>query len=204
MALALLAFAVSYSYLPERVPVHWNVAGVVDGYGSRYALLLLGPGLMLAELALFAVLPRLSPRRYGIDAFRSTYDYLMLLVVALTGYLFAVLLWAALLGSVDIHRSILGGISVLVVLMGNVLGKVRRNFFIGIRTPWTLASERVWYATHRLAAKCLVVSGIIALVLALLGTAFWLWMTVFGIGMLLPVVYSLIYYKQLEKRGELF
>lgn len=200
---AIVAFLVSYPHLAEQVPMHWNIHGAVDGYGPRYVLLLLGPGLMLGEMALFALLPRLSSKRYEMDSFQPTYLHLMLLVVSISGYFFAVVLWAALTGSVDIHRAILGGVSVLTVLIGNVLGKVRRNFFIGVRTPWTLASERVWYATHRMAGKLVAVTGLICLILALLGTAVWIWIAVLGTGLLTPVAYSLFHYKRLERRGEL-
>lgn len=138
-----------------------------------------------------------------MDTFQPTYLHLMLVVVAMSGYFFAVVLWAALTGSVNIHRATLGGISVLIVLSGNVMGKVRRNFFIGVRTPWTLASERVWYATHRLAGKLMVVTGLICLILALLGTAVWIGIAVLGAGLLVPAAYSFVYYKRLERRGEL-
>lgn len=200
---AMVAFIVSYSRMPEQVPMHWDIHGSVDGFGPRYVLLLLGPGLMLGEMALFALLPRLSPKRYAMDAFQPTYLHLMLVLVAMSGYFFAVVLWAALTGSVDINRATLGGISVLTVLVGNVMGKVRRNFFIGVRTPWTLASERVWYATHRLAGKLMVVTGLVCLILSLLGYAVWIWIAVLGAGLLTPVAYSLFHYKRLEKRGEL-
>ncbi len=201
--LAIAAYFVSYPHLAERIPLHWNIDGAVDGYGPRYALLLLGPGLMLSEMALFALLPKLSPKRYEVDSFEPTYLHLMLVLVSMSGYFFGVLLWAAWTGPVDINRALLAGISVLTILIGNVLGKVRRNFFIGVRTPWTLASERVWYATHRLAGKLAVFSGFICLLLALLGAAVWLWMTVLFAGLLTPVAYSFYYYKGLEKRGEL-
>ena len=201
--LAAAAYFAAYPHLPESIPLHWNIHGAVDGYGPRYALLLLGPGLMLSEMALFVLLPRLSPKRYEMDSFEPTYLHLMLVLMATSGYFFAVLLWAAWTGSVDINRALLGGISVLTVLIGNVLGKVRRNFFIGVRTPWTLASERVWYATHRLAGRLAVSSGLVCLFLALMGAALWLWMAVLFAGLLTPIAYSLYYYKRLEKRGEL-
>ncbi len=203
LLVAALAFLAAYPHLPSQVPIHWNAQGAVDGYGSRYALLLLGPGLMAAEIALFALLPRLSPKRFEVDSFLPTYWYLMLLIVVASGYFFAVVLWAALTGTGDVGRAILAGVSVLIALTGNVLGKVRRNFYIGVRTPWTLASERVWYATHRLAAWLMVLSGLICLVLALLGAPVWIWLTVLFGGILTPVAYSLYYYKRLEKRGEL-
>jgi uncharacterized membrane protein len=87
--------------------------------------------------------------------------------------------------------------------MGNVMGKVRRNFFIGVRTPWTLANERVWYATHRFAAKSMVAAGILAFIAAITGAPFLICLVLILLGVLTPVVYSLICYKGLERRGQL-
>jgi uncharacterized membrane protein len=98
-------------------------------------------------------------------------------------------------------RLLSGGIAVLVVLLGNVLGKVRSNFWLGVRTPWTLASERVWYATHRLAGKTMVTGGLLALACVLAGLpARWATCAVLA-GALLPVPWSLLYYKRLERPG---
>jgi len=87
--------------------------------------------------------------------------------------------------------------------MGNVMGKVRRNFFIGIRTPWTLASEPVWNATHRFAARTLFVGGLLGLLAVILHAPFWLPMAAILTAALVPVIYSLVLYKQLERRGAL-
>jgi len=97
------------------------------------------------------------------------------------------------------------GVSVLVIVLGNVMGKLRRNFFIGIRTPWTLASERVWYATHRLAGKSMVAAGILSVGAALAGgvAGFAAWMAIVLAGFLVPVVYSFVHYKALEREGTL-
>ena len=204
LLLAVLAvYAFAYPLLPDRIPIHWTANGSVNGYGPRYVLLLLGPGLMLAEMLLFGVLPKLSPKRFDMDGFMPTYLYLMLVLVALSAYLFGTLLWAALVGPEDMHRVVLGGVAVLFVLIGNVMGKVRRNFFIGVRTPWTLASERVWYSTHRMAAKTWVAGGLLCLLWLLLNLPAWGSVALVSAAALLPVAYSLVYYKRLEKRGEL-
>ena len=135
VAAALAATLVAWDHLPARVPLHWNAHGRVDGYGPRWMLLAAGPGAMLAELAIFAALPALSPKRFALESFTRTYLRIMLAAVALAGYITAVLLWAALTGDADVTGALLAGVSVLIVVLGNVMGKVRRNFFIGIRTP---------------------------------------------------------------------
>jgi uncharacterized membrane protein len=86
----------------------------------------------------------------------ATYSYLMAIPVALMGAIELFMLCMALGVRLDVARIIPALVFVMLILMGNPMGKVRRNFFIGIRTPWTLASERVWYATHRLAGKLMV------------------------------------------------
>ena len=199
----LLAYALAYPQLPAQIPIHWNTQGVVNGYGPRGTLLLLGPGGMLGVLVLFGLLRRLSPRDYEVDSFRPTYLYLMLVLVVLLAYLFGVLLWAALVGPQDVLRMVLGGVGVLFMLIGNVLGKVRRNFFVGIRTPWTLASERVWYATHRLAAKVWVAGGLLSLLGLMLGLPIWGMVALWLAAALWPMAYSLLLYRRLAQSGEL-
>ncbi|HET9470176.1 MAG TPA: SdpI family protein, partial [Usitatibacter sp.] len=130
---------------------------------------------------------------------------IMLAAVVLAGYITAILLWVALTGDLDVSAALLGGVSVLIVVIGNVMGKVRRNFFIGIRTPWTLASERVWHATHRLAAKSMVAAGILSLAAALAGglAGIAAWIAIVLLGVMVPVVYSFVHYKALERDGGL-
>jgi uncharacterized membrane protein len=98
---------------------------------------------------------------------------------------------------------VLGGIALLFVLLGNVMGKLRRNFWLGVRTPWTLANERVWYATHRLAARTMVAGGLPALVAALGALPHLVAVAALLGAALVPVVFSLVYYKRLERAGTL-
>jgi uncharacterized membrane protein len=204
-AIALAATLLAWPHLPERVPLHWNAHGEVDGWGPRGMLMLLGPGAMLAELAVFALLPVLSPRRFEVEAFVRTYLRIMLAAILLAGYITTVLLFAGLTGHVDVSSALLGGVSVLLVFIGNLMGKVRRNFFIGIRTPWTLASERVWYDTHRLAGKTLVGAGVASFAAALWGglPGISAWIALVLVGALVPAVYSFVHYRALERSGGL-
>jgi uncharacterized membrane protein len=114
-----------------------------------------------------------------------------------------VALYATTHDGADPGRVVLGGVSLFFVLLGNVMGKVRRNFYIGIRTPWTLASERVWVDTHRLAGRTMVASGVVGFLLAIVGG--WL-VPAFAFliaGVLFPVLYSLVHYKRLERAGQI-
>jgi len=197
------ATAIAYPWLPESVATHWNARGEVDGYSPRWTLFLVSPGIMLGLTLLFAVLPWLSPRRFDVRSFEPTYLFVLVLLVTLMAYVHALILWNAVRGGIDTVPVMLGGVSLFLIAIGNVLGKVRRNFYIGIRTPWTLASERVWYATHRLGAKAFVIGGVIGLVIAFTGLPLWTWVAVIVASAALPLVYSLVLYKRLEKSGEL-
>ena len=126
----------------------------------------------------------------------------MIVLLCMMVYFHALVLWAALGRSVDMTRAIIGGVCLLFALLGNVLGKVRRNFYIGIRTPWTIANETVWNATHRLGGKLFFLCGLVGFVLALLRAPFWLVGGILAAGAAVPVIYSLVLYKKLERRGE--
>lgn len=191
-----------YPRLPSQIPVHWNFSGGVDRYGSRENVFLM-PGIMVVIVLLFAALPWLSPKRFEVNAFRSTSLYIMALIVALMGYLHALMLWAALSKPLDISRSLFGALFLFLILIGNVLGKVRRNFYIGVRTPWTLASEKVWYATHRFAAKAFVLAGLLGLVSVIVAASPLIGLLILLTAAGASIIYSLAYYKRLEGRNEL-
>lgn len=198
----LVVTVVLYPHLPDQIPNHWNFKGEIDHYGSRQSIFML-PGIMAAALLLFAVLPWLSPKRFEVDTFRSTYLYLMILVLALIGYLHALILWAAFSRPLNMPRSLMGALFLFLILMGNVLGKVKRNFYIGMRTPWTLASEKVWYATHRFAAKAFVAAGFLGLLSVIFSAPPLIEFSILIAAALASVIYSLVYYKRLERLGEL-
>jgi uncharacterized membrane protein len=200
-AIAAAVFAYFLPQLPAQVPIHWDIHGRPDGHGSRWMLLAVGPGLMLAMLGLFALLPRLSPKRFEMESFERTWLDLMLIVVLLLGYFFAVAMWSSLSPPADRSRALVAGLCLAAILIGNLLGKVRRNFFIGIRTPWTLASERIWYDTHRNAARVAVVAGIVALAGVILGAPTWTSVAIVIAGFTWPVLYSLILFLRQRDAG---
>jgi uncharacterized membrane protein len=197
--------ALAYPALPDRLPMHWNIDGEVDRWGDKQMVVPLVPAMMLGLLGLFAALPWLSPKQFTLDTFRATYEYIVALIIALCAYIQVLTLWAGWSGRLDISQAIIGGVCLMTALLGNVLGKVKRNFYVGIRTPWTIASDRVWISTHRIAARFFVAAGLIGLAACLVTSGMWTFvvlMVVMGAAGLIPVVYSLVLYKRLERRGE--
>jgi uncharacterized membrane protein len=202
IAAVLAATAVAYPHLPNTIPMHWDAHGNVNGWGAK-STLFIDPGIMAGILLLFVVLPWLSPKQFEMDSFRSTYLYIMVMILTLVGYVHALVLAAGLSMAIDMTRAVEGGLCLLIALLGNVLGKVRRNFYVGVRTPWTIANEQVWNATHRFAAKTCVAGGLVGFLTVILRAPFWVPIAWILIGALAPVIYSLIFYKQLERSGGL-
>jgi uncharacterized membrane protein len=193
--------------LKEQIPTHSNAEGVVDKYTPRDQILpqwLIVPALMTGFVLLTVVLPWLSPKGYEIDTFRPTFSFLMAVVVALFGYIQALLVLGGVKGvEIDTGRFLLGGMSLFFALLGNRLGKVQRNFWMGVRTPWTLANETVWIQTHRLTAWLWVPGGLLGCVAVLLGLPVWGWIAGMAVLAFTPVVYSLVLYKRLERQGRI-
>lgn len=191
-----------YPGLPASIPTHWNASGVADGFSPRMGIFAYS-GIMLALTGAWCLLPAISPRRFTVDDFAPTWWQGGVMVVAFIGYMQCLHAWAAYAGGIDMGRATLAGLALLFAFTGNVMGKVRRNFWFGVRTPWALANERVWYATHRVAARAMVAGAALALLLLLLRAPTGWAIATLVASALLPAVWSLLYYKRLERRGAL-
>jgi uncharacterized membrane protein len=201
IAAALVTAIVAYPHLPSEIATHWGTDMQPNGYSGRSAVFWLGPGLMSAIVLFTRFGPWLSPSRYNVSSFDATWQRLMLLVFCLMTALFGVMLWSALGHSFDAGRVLAGVFCLFVILFGNLLSKLRPNFFLGIRTPWTLASEQVWIVTHRFAAWITVLSGICGFALVLAGRFQW-FLLPFAFAMLLSAGYSLVLYKRTTPRNQ--
>jgi uncharacterized membrane protein len=193
--------------LKEQIPTHYNGAGEVDKWTPREDILpqfLAVPIGMAAFVLLSLALPWLSPKGFEVDRFLPTFRIVVFLVVVLLAYIHLLLVLGGVQGvDIDLGRYLLGGLSLFFAILGNFLGKVQRNFWIGVRTPWTLASETVWIQTHRLTAWLWTGGGIILSVIALLSAPIWVWIVGMIVMAFTPVVYSLVLYKRLDKQGRL-
>ena len=168
LALVVAAFALSiggYSRLPERVPIHWSLNGEVDNYASKAVGAFLTPAVMLILLGVFAALPAISPRGFDIErrsrAYQAICAAVLLLMLGIHVHLFLL--------ATSVSKSYSSGyfsllIGAIFVVLGNYLPKVPRNFFVGIRTPWTLADQDVWFRTHRVGGVVFFICGVLLMV----------------------------------------
>ena len=191
--------AVAWPYLPEKIPGHWGFNGQVDRYDSPATLWLLcaiGPLLSLG----MQFFPRLDPKRANYEKFQRHYDFVGPLVPLILLVCVAVTLSESLWpGRVPVGRTIGGMLGVLFMLIGNRMGKVKTNWFMGLRTPWALSDPDVWNKTQRLGGWVFFLAGAAALVLALLAPMK-VFMAVFFVvmmgGLLLTFCMSWVWYRK--------
>jgi uncharacterized membrane protein len=188
----------AYPGLPDPMPSHWNAAGQVNGWMPRFWGAFLVPLIMAALWLIFLVLPRISPRGFEMEPFLRAWGVFKVTTLAVMLFIGGLVLRAAQHGGELSQTALLCSLGILLVVMGNLLGKVTRNFFVGIRTPWTLASEEVWLRTHRLAGKIFVVAGLLVVAAPLFGVSVWPIFLVIAVAGLVPIVYSYVLYKRLE------
>jgi uncharacterized membrane protein len=195
-AMALFSLCL-YNQLPERMASHWNVNDQVDGTTSRFWGAFLMPIFTLALLGLFLVIPGIDPLKANIAQFRGVFNLFILLMVAFMTYMHALTLaWNLGYTGFRLSMAMLPAMGLLFILIGYMLTRAKRNFFIGIRTPWTLSSDTVWEKTHQLGGKLFAASGIFTFIGAFFGgtTAFWLLFVP-----LFLVIYSYVLYRQETK-----
>ena len=159
-----LAMAVSALFaqdMPQQMATHWNAKGEVDGYMPKFWALLFMPVLMAMVAGLMYFFPTIDPLRKNVDKFREYYETF---IAVLMGFLLLVHLQTVLWNAgtqIDPGITISLGLAALMAYIGFMMGKAKRNWFIGIRTPWTLSSDAVWDKTHALGSKMFIGAGVI-------------------------------------------
>jgi uncharacterized membrane protein len=188
-----------WNRLPDLMASHWGPNDEVNGYISKFWGVFLLPLITLGMFLLFLVVPNIDPLKANIAQFRDVFNLFITLIVAFMVYLYCLTLrWN--LGYTDfaMSKAMLPAMGILFFFIGYMLRKAKRNFFIGIRTPWTLSSDRVWDETHRLGSVLFMVSGALAFIGSFFGgmLAFWfLFVPLIG-STLITLVYSYVLYQR--------
>ena len=193
--------AVVYPVLPAQVASHWNASNQVDGYMSRFWGVAMTPLITIVMAAIFLAIPAIDPLKANIAQFRGVFNGYIVLMVAYMLYIHILTLVYNL--GVILTNSVpkIPAMGLLFVFAGVMMGRSKRNYFIGIRTPWTLANDTVWDETHKLGSKMFIAAGIISVLTMFLGeNGFWLMMAIIMGAALVPVVYSYILFTRLEKK----
>lgn len=194
----------AYPRLPYRVPSHWNAAGEIDGYSGAFSGAFLLPLITLAIWLFFLMIPLIDPRRDNYKKMGKVFWLFSLLVVLFLCILHLGILMSALgmLKTSLVPLLSFAGVGVLFIVLGFCMGKIRHNYFFGIRTPWTLASEEVWNKTHRTVGPWWIIGGVVFLFLGFLPKylvipLLFVIIVVLALG---STVYSYIVYRRLNKQ----
>lgn len=166
LGIILLSFLIGlyfYPKLPDQVASHWNERGEVNGYMSKFWGLFLMPIVTAAMFILFIIIPKIDPLKANIAKFRNYYNGLIVLIVVFLFYIYILTIVWNLGWIFGMTQFLAPALGILFFYIGILLKNAKRNWFIGIRTPWTLSNEKVWERTHKLGGKLFKAAGILAL-----------------------------------------
>lgn len=201
--LPVVLVAIFYASLPERIPMHWDLKGGVR-YDEKWQLWIVA-ALSPAFAVLFRVLPKIDPKKTNYTKFAVPYRvFQWFMTVFLAVMVGVVLLESFHPGTVDVGVTVTLLLALLFIGLGNMMPKFRRNFFCGIKTPWTLSSDSVWMRTHRLGGRLLFAAGVLLLPSVLLPATlrFVVMMLLLAIATLIPTIMSYFWYHKEQKNPE--
>jgi uncharacterized membrane protein len=187
-----------YPSIPEQVPSHWNVHGKVDGYMPKPWGVVVLPLAAILVFIVMRLIPVISPKGYRTEPFANVMHIFQVAMVGFMSLVAILVLLEATGVNVHLNKVIFGALGVLFIVIGAYLGKVRKNFFLGIRTPWTLASDEVWARTHRIGGRLFVFYGLIMLAGMFVMIPPVVFLVMVGVIVLVPVVYSYVVYRRVE------
>lgn len=197
----LLMILLTYQKLPDLVPMQWNGSGV-SRYGNKSELFLVG-AVSLAVVWLLPLLRRIDPRRVNYEKFSGVYETIILFLAGLFSILTALTLVESLSpGAMPTEKLVMILVGVLLLVLGNLMPKVRSNFFLGFKTPWSLSSEAVWHKTHRLGGKVFFFGGLLIIVCAVFLPSYLSTFAAVAFAVaacFVPAVMSYVWYRQENK-----
>ena len=205
-ALILISFIAGiylYSQMPDRMASHWNISGDVDGYMSKFWGVFLVPLIAFGLFLLFLIIPHIDPKKHNIEQFRVYYDRFFIVIIVFILYIYLLTLLWNLNVRFNLIQLMTPAFAVLFYYSGVVISHAKMNWFVGIRTPWTLSSEKVWNQTHALGGKLFKITGIIALlgIIFINYALFFILVPLIVVG-IYTVVYSYFAYREETKMAQ--
>jgi len=202
MGVFLIAGIIVYPHLPAQVPGHWNIHGEIDAYYPRWFGAFFEPALAIAIYLLMLLTPLIDPRRQNYVRFADAYTFMRWVLVLFLSLMWVVTIMVSLGYPVDVTLIVKAAVAVLLIVIGNFMGQFRHNYFIGIKTPWTLANEEVWHRTHRMAARIWVLGGLLCLSMAFFQTSWGAYVylgSIFAM-VIVPTVHSYLLFAKISSQ----
>ena len=201
--LIILSFTISaffYNSVPDRMASHWGVNGQANGFMGKNIALFLLPGILAVMYGLLKVIPKIDPRKENIKSFEKNYNFFVLVTITFLFYVHILTLIWNMGYYFNMTYAVMPGVSIIFFSVGILMEKTKMNYSIGIRTPWTLASETVWNKTHKLGGMVFKTIAILMFISMFLPKIFLVLSIIFMIGLLVwVVVYSYLEFRKEEK-----
>lgn len=199
--LSLIISIIAYPKLPDQIPTHFNAQGVVDAYGSPLTIFLM-PGIMLGMCVMAELLKNMDPKKASYSVFSKHY-YLFFFVMNMFFFLINlyIISYSLELVTFNVTNIVIVLMGILFIFVGNMMPKIKQNYFMGIKTPWTIANDQVWYDTHRFGGKVWFAMGIVLCICAFLpsGVMVPVILAIALIGAFAPMIYSYLSFKKVNK-----
>lgn len=190
-----------YPLLPDQVASHWNAQGDVDGYMSKFWGAFLMPIIAVGLFLLFYLIPKIDPLKKNIEKFRKYFDIFIVLLFLFLLYMhFLTILWNT--GSrFNMGLIMIPALAIIFFYAGVLMQKAERNWFIGIRTPWTLSSDKVWEKTHKLGSVLFKIAAVVSLIgMFFSDCAFWFVLIPALVFSFYTFIYSYLVYRKENKK----
>ncbi|MEH7333018.1 SdpI family protein [Neobacillus drentensis] len=198
LIIIIIGTCISYPYLPEQIAVHWNYKGVPNSFADKSFGAFLLPGIMLILYVFRILLPKIDPKKQNYQRFEGTYIWIMNGILLFL-FLLQIVQITSAMGIINPAMVVPELIGLLFIFIGNLSPKFKPNYFVGIRTPWTLASEEVWKKTHRFGGKVFVILGLLMLLVPVIPTAIQVYYVISVIVVSLALITLSSYYFFIKK-----
>lgn len=186
-----------YPNLPTLFASHWNAVGQPNGAMNKFWGISVMPFIMLLLVGLWALLPRIDPIAPGFKGFRYVYDFFFFVIIAFLAYVYALTLWANLGWHFNMLSATFPALALLIFIIGALMPRLKRNWFVGIRTPWTISNDTVWDKTHKLSGTLFEISALFILASAFVSREAVLWLVIMPLiaAALISAMYSYVIFK---------
>ncbi len=197
--LVFIIAVLAYFQLPETVPIYWGIEGIADRWGSKAEALFIMPGIMLAFLILLFYIPKIDPMKKHYVSFANVYYSFGFVLLTYFALIYFAVIGQTIGYNFDFLKFIMILMGLLLVYIGYIMPKIKQNWFLGIRLPWTLSSEKVWNKTHFFSKPWFIILGVITIITAFFNYTICLYLMIGGILLLIIAlaIYSYLEYSKL-------
>ena len=198
--LPFIYLAYLWNSLPQKVPIHWYFKGEINGWGTKYSLIGLVFLLPVLTYILMLAIPKIDPKN-RIELMGGKYFQIKFVLVGFMSVLALFIIYSSKSQTLSNPIMVFVLLGLLFMALGNYFKVIKQNYFLGIKTPWTLESEEVWKLTHTLAGKLWIVGGLLIVIFSLVipeNINFYFFISITAIISIVPIAYSYLIFKKLK------